>query len=336
MRTLRQGRYPYVASRFRVRKSKLLDRGDYEKMLKMDIHTMIKFLEDKGYMFEEIGEKNPYELVERSVNLNLEKEFSNILKITQGNTRKIFELYLLRYDIENVKTLLRCKASGVFQEDIFICAGRIDRGRIASLKDATPEEILFALRIISDKEAKQLAKLFEENKLSEIENYLDKKYYSLLGKVMKKIKGEGNILKKFVKLRLDILNLRILYRFKKAGFRREEIIKMFVYPGSIGFKELSELAGMELADIHSRIISRFGETFKEVDIKKSLGELDAKFEVYQLRMVEKLMHAHPLSIAPLIAYVIMKEAEGRNIKLIARSKYYQISEEEIRKNLAVM
>ena len=111
---------------------------------------------------------------------------------------------------------------------------------------------------------------------------------------------------------------------------------MFVYPGSIGFKELSELAGMELADIHSRIISRFGETFKEVDIKKSLGELDAKFEVYQLRMVEKLMHAHPLSIAPLIAYVIMKEAEGRNIKLIARSKYYQISEEEIRKNLAVM
>lgn len=336
MITLKQGKYPYLSSRFRVRKSRLLNRGDYEKMLKMDIHTMIKFLEDKGYVFEGIGEKNPYELVERSVNINLEKELSNILKITQGNAKRVFELYLFRYDVENVKNLLRCKASGMFQDDIFICAGKLGREDVNNLKDSTPEEILNALRILSREEAKKLATLFEEGNLIDVENYIDKKYYTLVAKAVKKLKGDSEILKKFVKLKLDIINLRILYRFKKAGFRREEISKLFINPGNISLKELEELCALDLEDIHSRVVSKFGELFKGIDIKVSLGELDAKFEIYQLRMVEKLMHAHPLSIAPLIAYVIMKEAEGRNIKLIARSKYYQLPEDEVRKNLAVI
>ncbi|HIQ50192.1 MAG TPA: hypothetical protein EYH56_03290 [Nanoarchaeota archaeon] len=332
---VRQEKYPYLATRFRVRKSKLLKREEYEKMLKMDIYTLIKFLEEKGYEFEKIEEKNPFELVERSVNINLEKELSNILKITHGNAKRIFEIYLLKYDIENVKNLLRCKKLGNFQEEIFICAGKLKREKINTLKDSTIEEILKALKFLSEKEIKKLAKWFEENRLIDIENYIDKKYYGLITEIANKLKKEGEILKKFLKLRLDIINLRILLKFKHSKLSKEDVLKLFVFPGTISKKELEELRSLELEEIHSKIVSRFGEFFKDIDIKSSPEELDAKLEVYHLKLVEKFMHTNPLSITPLIAYVIMKETEARNIKLIARAKYYGLSENEIRKNLVI-
>ena len=331
-----QERYPYLATRFRVRKSKLLKREDYEKMLKMDIYTLIKFLEEKGYVFEGIEEKNPFELVERGVNINLERELSNILKITQGNAKRVFELYLLRYDIENVKNLLRCKKLESFQESIFICAGRLSRERINSLKDSPAEEILKTLKFLSEKEAKKLAELFEEDKLMSIENYIDKKYYALIANAVKKLKKEGEILKKFVKLKLDIINLRVLWKLKKSKLSKEEILKLFVISGNISIKELEELYSLDPEEVYSKIVSKFGEFFKGIDIKSSPEELDARLEVYHLKLVEKFMHTHPLSITPLIAYVIMKETEARNIKLIARAKYYGLPEGEVRKNLVML
>lgn len=334
MMKLKQARYPYLSTRFRVRKARLLKKSDYEKMIKMDIHTMIKFLEDKGYAFEEIKEENPFEIVEKSMNLNLERELKNILKIAQGNAKKLFELYLLRYDLENVKNLLRCKSCKIFKEDVFIFGGKLSKNDIIKLKDANAEEILQTLRFLSDKEVKRLVRLFEENKIAEVENYLDKKYYKLVAIAAKNLRKEGEILKKFMKLRLDILNLRILFRAKKSGLSKEEMLKMFVTPGNISRKELEELSNLEIEEIRSRIERKF-EMLKGIDVK-DIGKFDAKLEVYQLKMVEKLMRAHPLSIAPLIGYVIMKEVETRNIKLIARAKYYGLSEDEVRKNLVVI
>ncbi len=335
MRYFKEERYPYLSSRIRVRKAKLLKSTDYEKMLKMDIHTLIKFLEDKGFAFEGIGEKNPFEIVEAGVNVHLENEFSELSKIAQGSAKRAFLLYLKRYDLENVKTLLRMKKLGEFDANVFVCAGALKRNTLEKLKDCGIREILSSLRLLTEKEISELEKCYEEENFVDLENFLDKKYLFMLTKATRHLKREGIWIKKFVKMRIDIINLRKLYSLKKAGAKREEIISLLLPFGTISRKELEELAGMELEEMHAKISQRFKE-LKETEPSTSLGEIDAKLEINLLKTAEKLMHAHPLSLAPLIAYVLMKEAEARNIKLIARAKYHEVEEGEIRKNLVIL
>jgi vacuolar-type H+-ATPase subunit C/Vma6 len=221
-------------------------------------------------------------------------------------------------------------------ESLWICAGYLSKEQLKKLYALdSVEEIIRACKIPVDKELQEAIRAYEEGNVAELEDAIDKKYYELLAKSLKSFKGEEKIVKKFAALRLDILNLRTLYRLKKKGMRKEEIMKFFTKTGSISRKELEELASLELEEMHARLCSKF-EMLKNVNIKESLGELEAKLEVYLLKFAEKLMHAHPLSIAPLISYAIMKETEARNIKLIARAKYYRVEEEFVRSNLVVI
>ncbi len=331
----REGRYPYLSARIRVRKAKLLKGSDYEKMLKMDIHTLIKFLEDRGFAFEGVSEKNPFEIVEAGINAHLESEFSALSKIAQGSAKIAFLLYLKRYDLENVKILLRMKRLGEFDANVFICAGSLKRSAIEKLRHCEVREILSSLRLLTEKEINELAKLYEEENFVDLENFLDKKYLFAVAKATRNLKREGAWIKKFVRMRIDVINLRKLYSLKKAGAKREEIIPLLLPFGTIPRKELEELAGMELEEMHAKISRRFPE-LAETEVRRDLGEIDARLEVNLLKTAEKLMHAHPLSLAPLMAYVLMKEAEARNIKLIARAKYHGVEEEEIRKNLVIL
>lgn len=335
---IKPGRYPYLSARIRTRRSRLLCRVDYEKMMKMDIHTMIKFLEDRGFGFEDIDEKNIFESVESSVNRNLEKELSSLLRISQGSSREILYQYLKRFDIQNVRLIIRAKMRDYpleMIEPLWICAGAIDSARLKSIWKSDAKKALSELKLFTDDEIKKLAREFDEGKTAKIENAIVGKYYSSIASSLKGFKGEGRLVERFVDKRLDAINIRTLYKLKRKGARKDDIMPLFSRFGSISRGDIEGLAGLELGEMHTRLSARV-EALKEAKIGESLGDIDARLETDLLRFSEKLMHAHPLSTAPLIAYIVMKEAEGRNIKLIAHAKYYGVDEETIRKNLAVM
>jgi vacuolar-type H+-ATPase subunit C/Vma6 len=103
-------------------------------------------------------------------------------------------------------------------------------------------------------------------------------------------------------------------------------------------KELEYLASAEtLEELHQRVNSTYyGKIIGGIDISESFAEMELALEKYFLNHARMMMHTHPISITPLIAYAVMKETEARNIKVIVRGKQYGFEEEFIMDNLVVM
>ena len=342
------GKYPYLSARMRAMKSKLFVKHDYEKMVRMDLYTLAKFLEEHGYLLpEELG-KNEVQVanaIEVAVNQDLERTISKLFLITSGDARKVMLGYAIRFDIENLKTLLRGKLADEpveKVEQLCICVGLIDRDKLRALykmdrcEDVVREAGIFRI----DDELREAIEVYErEHKLTALENVLDKKYYRFLAALAKKAGKEGVLLKKFVMTRIDILNLRTIYRLKRDGFKKDDILKYLTPFGyRLKRKELEYLASAEtLEELHQRVReTHYGGIVGEIDILESFAELELALEKYFLRFAGTMMHTNPISITPLIAYVIMKEIEARNIKIIARGKEYGFDENFIMENLVVV
>ena len=107
--------YIYVCTRMRVRKSKLIPREEYMRMLNMSLPEITRIIQETEYK-QEIDELSPVfkgiDLIEVALSWNLAKEYQKILEITPGNLKQFTRSYLRRWDIQNVLTILRGKMQG--------------------------------------------------------------------------------------------------------------------------------------------------------------------------------------------------------------------------------
>ncbi len=341
------GKYPYLAARMRAMKSKLLTRIDYEKILKMDLYTMAKFLEDRGYPIDEEILREGFkveDMIELAANESLESCFRKLLFITAGQTRKIILAYVVRYDIENIKTLLRGKLAGENIENLrnlWVCGGLLSKEKLEELYMLDDiQEIFRRIKLLKmDRELKEAIDTFNtEKRVDVLENVIDKRYFNFLLKYSQKLQKDGKTLLQLIKIRFDVLNLRTLYRLKREGAGKEEIMK-WVYPSGLKLKmrDIERLAAApDLKSLHEMVMNTpYGTVLDGVDISESLIEVELRLDTYLLNFASTLMHTDPISIVPVIAYLMMKEAETSNIKLIARGKARGVNEDFIKKYLVI-
>ncbi len=325
----------YTLARIRARKSKLLKRADYEKLLKMDIYTMLKTLEEIGYHLENIELANPFEAAEEAITRALEKEFAELQNFVSGKRKEVLEAYLKRFDVENVKLILRCRARGVnIDSSLFFAAGKLSREKLTELTNAEIEQLIKTLSLpLKHGEIKFLISAWEKGEIEEVENLLDRAYYRMLSQKTKSFRGREKILRHFVELRLDVMNTRVVLRAKAMKLRKDELKNLLLPCGRINKKELYSIFEGGFEKIQEVFEKKWGIYIEKKP--KSTGEFEKILEEYMLKFAEKLMHTSPFSAAPIIAYVLMREAEARNIRMIARAKYYAVAEEEVRKSLVI-
>src|SRR3989344_7295127 len=81
---LTEGHHPYAATRAKVMKSLLIERNDYDKLLKMSLPEIAVFLQNTQYKeeFNQLGVNfQDIELVERALNLNMANMSKKMQKI---------------------------------------------------------------------------------------------------------------------------------------------------------------------------------------------------------------------------------------------------------------
>ena len=108
--SLKLGTYPYLNTRVRVMKSKLMNKNDYSKLLKMSHEEISRFIADVDYRKEmdELAVKyTGADLLELAINANAAKSFSKIIRLSSGDAQLIIAQYLTRFDVLNLKTILR-------------------------------------------------------------------------------------------------------------------------------------------------------------------------------------------------------------------------------------
>jgi V/A-type H+-transporting ATPase subunit C len=337
--------YVYVCTRMRVRKSKLIPREDYLRLLNMGIPEITRFIEETQYK-REIDELAPFfhgiDLIELALSWNLAKEYQNIQDITPGVLKRFTQSYLRKWDIQNILTILRGKTQGMKPgkiREILVPAGEMDRVFLDRLvKEETPERILEGIKgqSVYPVIAEGFAAAITDESFAKVENELYKQFYAnLLSEAKSGLKGGKQFLE-YIMLDIDITNIRNMFRLR-ADQLHEDARTTMIPGGTFSIDEFQHL--ISIAD-EKEFIDTLKSSIQLKPLlmlleemsggKKSLREIEIDLIKVQLGQMESLSKLNPFSIHPILTYLEKKKYEIFNLRAIARGKEVNLPTDRIR------
>ena len=341
--------YIYTCTRMRVRRSKLIPREDYMRMLNMELPEITRVIEETRYKAE-IDELAPsfsgIDLIEIALSWNLAKEYQKIIELVPGHLKGFTKSYLLRWDIQNVLTIIRGKHQGVKTgkiREILIPAGCLDRTVLDRLlNEDSPDRIIESLKDhkLYPVFERELAGAMESGSFADMENELYKAYYAnLIREAKGGVKG-GHAFLSYIKVDIDTRNLQTVFRVKGEA-DPEELKALMVEGGSFTIDELVRLASSDNMDevvdtVNKRIKGEsFDEVFELVKAGKSSYEVEVGLIKAKLSEMEKLSRRYAFSVAPILVYLEEKYYEVANLRALARGKESKLPSEKIEASMVV-
>ncbi len=338
----------YVNARVRARRAALFSDDEYRKLVRMTPSEIARYMEESEYEREinELGARHSgVDLIEYALNRNLAKHFDDLLRFSEGQIYDLIARYLRKFDAWNVKTVLRGVYSGASGESIetdLIQAGEFDETLLDRLLEAsTIEDVITVLEgTIFGEPLEAAFEEFEDNGvLVPLENAVDRIFYEeLLGELPS---GEPvELYKEFLEAEIDFRNAINALRLARSGAEIDP--SAYFIDGGKLFKarDLDALVNNP-EELISRIRdSQYGKELSEpldsLESADSLIEFERALESVLLKYSRRLGNVHPLSVCPVVAYILMKEREVENIRAIARGREAGLSETEIEQELVIL
>lgn len=340
--------YPYAATRVKVMKTALIQKEEYAKLMKMQMSGINQFLQENGYRNEmnELAIKySGVELIEQAVNRNSANIYKKIRRLSSGGLAAVVNVFLRRFDAYNIKSILRGKFAGTPHEEIMaslVIAGDLDADTLASVakKDTIPQAVL---ALNPPKSMREAVRDFERTgSIIPVENAIDREYYAEMYTMADLLPKEGRLLKELIKAEIDSGNIRALLRMKKAGVDAKEIKKSLNFEGMrLAKKTLESLAeSKDLGELMARLEKTYYGRVISPGIKKfheegTLSVIETCLTKNLLRQGTLFLHQNPLSIGPVIGFSMAKEAEARNLKMIAHARHRGMPESFMNEMLVV-
>ena len=343
-----EGNYAYAVARVKAKKSKLFKVEDFEKMLNMSTAEISRYISEAGYnkeMTDLAATLSGIDLLEYATSANMAKAFKSILLASQGNLRTLVQAYLEKWDIWNLKVILRGKSYGLSAEYIrqdLVIAGKLDADDLDKLIsiDST-EDILVTFGKMTGMNGQEMADMYKTTlTLGHVEDYCDKYHYRRLLKSINPNDRPSLNFQKFVRTEIDVRNLETILKLKVVGVYGEAVAP-YIIPGGryIDQKVAMQLASAETIEGASSEIAQleFYEAIKEVFEAEDMKVRDVVLALkkYEIAQAKKLSHQYPLSAVPVIDYMIHKEIEIRNIRTVARGVESGLSREKIKDLLVI-
>lgn len=344
---LESGNYPYVTARVRAKKAALLSEDVYERMLQMEPPQIARVLSEGAYKAEILAfatKVSGVDLIELATSRNLAAVFTQIIGFSEGELRQMIGWYLDRFDVQNIKTIVRGKLFGAapteIQEDL-VPAGSMKEAYLRSLIDLPSLDEIFdeldgtiyaaGLEALG-KKASEVAKW------NEWEDRVTGLYYdSLLAVVPERTEGT-RLMREFVRREIDIVNLETLLRLWAS--KSSPSYDLFIDGGlEIPTGDLARMVAMDV----NALTSALREYAFTEELSGRLKDLQALGVGQLVRSVEKLhlleagryAHVNPLSVLPILDYIVRKDREVQNLRIIARGKESRMAPEAIRDLLVV-
>jgi V/A-type H+-transporting ATPase subunit C len=299
--------YVYVCTRMRVRKSKLIPREDYLRLLNMGIPEITRFIEETQYK-REIDELAPsfkgIDLIELALSWNLAKEYQSIQDITPGILKRFTQSYLRKWDIQNILTIFRGKTQGMKPgkiREILVPAGEMDRVFLDRLvKEENLERILEALKgkSVYPVIAAGFTAAIADESFARIENELYKEFYAnLLSEAMSGFKGGRQFLE-YILLDIDMMNIRNMFRLRSDRMQ-EKAGNMMIPGGTFSISDFEELIALDddkdfIDALRSKVkLKSLLALLDELSADKSLREIEIDLIKVQLSHMESLSKLNP-------------------------------------------
>ncbi len=339
-------RYPFLSAYFKGEEARLVTSDHISRMSKVssirDILEVIKETDIGSYLKGMLVET--FDDLDEHLWLYFSECLQRIewFKPVPADILKILRTYIIKYDVLNIKAALQ----GISTDKQ---ARRIPIGAIHNygLLDqlSSVENVDGIIELLTKCTLENYASVLEECKIDEqmeprllAEVRLDEEYYKNLLNMTKDI-TDGAILSKAFGVIIDMRNLQVALRAIITG-TAPEAAKYIINGGyMLSSEAIKELLPLKLSDIPGRVEYLYQDMAEEVvssyDRTKSITVVDEIIEKHKFKLSKEMLSARVLS--PLMAawYLILKEVEIRNLRLILKAMFDNIPLEEIRNYLVL-
>ena len=332
--------YGYINARMRGMKSRLLNHKALDDLiLKPDPESLIADLENSPYredIIEAKGRSTGIDCVENALRQNFIRTFRKIQDFSRQEPEALqyIAIFLHRWDVQNIKTILRGKNIHATNDEILGClvpAGELDE---VTLKELLRQpDVRAAIDLLATwkiRYARPLTESWPEfvrtKDLAILECAIDRYYYADALDAVKAPTYNNNLIRDLLSLEIDVVNLRTVLRMVRDRVDAADAERYLIGGGKeFDLRKLRLLLAKTSIDEVVRALTatryRFLSSIPEAAIRtQKISVIEKELERFLIKKGVGSFRLDPLSVAPLIGYFWAKFNEITNIRIIARCK----------------
>lgn len=339
-------RYPFLSAYFKGEEARLVTSNHINRMSKVSsIQDVLEIIKETdmgsyldGVLVETFGDLDEHLWVYFGECLERVEWF----KPVPADILKILNAYIVKYDVLNIKAALQSISTG--EQTRRIPIGVIHNyGLLDELSRAENADSI--IELLTRCKLESYASVLEEGRIDgEVksnlltEARLDGEYYKNLLNMTKDI-IDGTILSQAFSIMLDMKNLTVILRAIITGIG-PEAAKYIISGGyMLSSETIKELLPLKLSDVPGRVEYLYQNMAEEVvssyDRTKNIAVVDEIIEKHKFKLSQEILSPRVLSPLMIAWYLILKEVEIRNLRLILKAMFDNIPVEEI-KNCLVL
>jgi len=329
-------KYSYINAKVRAIKSRLLTSEDYHILISTkNLEEFLTYFRTTIYGEEMPQISSPKELT-NYLYQHLFATYKKILRGLRGKEKEVIKTLLLRYEIENLKTLLRGIEFKVPKEK--------QKSLLYSLDSYSTLPVLELLGAKNIKQAiltlrktryfspltHALHQYESQRSLFPLEISLDLFMFKEMTRMIQHLSGKDKkISSKIVGILIDVLNILWIERFKEYYHLSPEEILNYAIEGGyrLDLRQIKRLVqAKEVQDLIQILLPPYDELLKEA---KSWKEIRKKINTFLIRELLKVFSMPPFQIGVPLSCILLKELEVQNLIAIIEGKRLSFSHEKI-------
>ncbi len=348
--------YGFINARLRARLGLLISEETFNHLINAQtLEELFTYLRGTAYekieqIYRETGDIKlaELELFKQEVAL-----LGDVLKSLTDTAREVVRTLLLKYEIENLKNILRIfftrviKGGNIENQILYIYRNKIvydlDIDALLNASDiATVTELLKRTPYKSIIESEWQG-VMDRGTLFFLEVKLDHFYYKNLMDVSSLLnQRDKSIFNRLIGVEIDINNINWIIRLINNYLIMKDDVKKVLIPGGYRFDaarikdvgNMEELSSSIKNIIPSALLDIKDLDYKEKrDIERSLELLEGILDEIMLKEAKKALAGYPFSIGVILGYHVIKTRELRKIRAILNAKFYNMPPDAIRRSI---
>jgi V/A-type H+-transporting ATPase subunit C len=319
-----------------------------------DIGKLIQELSETGYgpeLEEALIHGRDAAAVDEALKNNMVRTYQKVSGFLNAEAQYILVTLLARWDIFNIKTILRGKQMHLTAEEVsegLLPAGYLTQvdlealtmqGDIRAIVDtAMTWQLPFAGAL-----SEGYTQFMETGELSAMELSLDRYYAEWAVERLQKRRANMKIARRVLGMQIDIMNLVMVFRLQKADTQAIEVEDFFLEGGlHIDLDLYTELGQMsDIDEVLDRLRgTSYGLALDDAAMRyleeNSISVFERALEDHFMRKTLSQATGDPLGIGVAIAYLWAKQNEITNLRIIVKGKAVGMPEERVRGELILV
>jgi len=323
--------FTQVIPRIRVLETRLLDKAKIDRMIDSNsAEDALKVLQETEYVNVMTDVKNAQDY-EKMLSSELKRVYHDAYDMSP--LKSLVDIMSIKYDYHNIKVLLK---SMFLQKDFSHMLIPVGMFEIAKLKVSIETNSLTDFNPIMRQGIEVAIEDFNAKKDPQrIDIILDKAMFQEMISIATDL--EDDFTQKYVRVLIDLTNMKSLLRVKKQNKGREFFLSVVIEGGFIDKESLISLLNDAVENIASKLsYTNYAEILKlgidEYVADGSASLLEKLVDNYIMNMMK---NAKMIAFGgePLLAYIYAKETEIKVIRIIMVGMLNNITGEVIRERL---